>query len=79
MRNGLIPELLDMFILLSLQFHSYPEPLIAMAAIPLTLICVIWGHFLTGIECLMGFISLSGVVVNDSILLERISKLIFAS
>lgn len=61
------------FILLSLQFKSYIEPIVVMMAIPLAFIGVIWGHILMGTDLTMpsilGFISLSGVVVNNSILL----------
>jgi multidrug efflux pump subunit AcrB len=49
-----------------------------MAAIPLSLIGVIWGHLLLGLELsmpsVMGFASLAGVVVNDSILLVEFLK-----
>lgn len=61
------------FIILSFQFRSYIEPLTVMVIIPLALIGVIWGHILLGLTLtmpsIMGFISLAGVVVNDSILL----------
>lgn len=44
-----------------------------MVAIPLAFIGVIWGHVVMGqdlsIPSMMGFASLAGVVVNDSILL----------
>jgi len=42
-------------------------------AIPLALIGVIWGHRIMGIQftlpSMLGFVSLAGIVVNDSILL----------
>lgn len=61
------------FIILSMQFRSYIEPFAVMIIIPLALIGVIWGHILMGLTLtmpsIMGFISLAGVVVNDSILL----------
>ncbi|WP_136810428.1 efflux RND transporter permease subunit [Desulfosediminicola flagellatus] len=61
------------FIILSLQFKSYLEPIIVMVLIPFALIGVIWGHILLGLDLsmpsIMGFISLAGIVVNDSILL----------
>ncbi len=61
------------FILLSLQFRSYLEPLVVMTIIPFALIGVIWGHILLGLNLsmpsIMGFVSLAGIVVNDSILL----------
>ncbi len=66
------------FILLSLQFGKYLEPLVVMATIPLAIIGVIWGHMLTGrsfdMQGLIGVISLSGIVVNDSILMIEFIK-----
>ncbi len=61
------------FLLLSLQFRNYREPIIVMVNIPLALIGAIWGHFIMGLDftlpSMIGFVSLAGVVVNDSILL----------
>ncbi|MRI33174.1 AcrB/AcrD/AcrF family protein [Endozoicomonas sp. OPT23] len=73
--------LIGVFILLSFQFRSYVEPVIVMAAIPLALIGVIWGHFIMGLAftmpSMLGFVSLAGIVVNDSILLvEFVKKLV---
>ncbi len=66
------------FILLSFQFRSYLEPLVVMFVIPLSLIGVIWGHLLMGVALSMpgiiGFASLAGIVVNDSILLVEFLK-----
>lgn len=71
--------LIGIFILLSFQFRSYIEPLIVMAIIPLSLMGVIWGHLLMGLPLTMpgiiGFTSLAGIVVNDSILLVEFLKL----
>ena len=65
--------LFGVFFLLSFQFRSYLEPLVVMLAIPLALIGVLWGNVLMGdpltLPGILGFISLAGVVVNDSILL----------
>ena len=76
--RGLLIGVIGVFILLSFQFHSYIEPLIVMAAIPFALIGVIWGHLLLGFPLTMpsvlGFVSLAGVVVNDSILLVLFLK-----
>ncbi|PKG80885.1 AcrB/AcrD/AcrF family protein [Colwellia sp. 75C3] len=70
--------LIGVFIILSFQFRSYFEPIIVMLAIPLALIGVVWGHFLLGYDLAMpsmiGFISLAGIVVNDSILLVAYIK-----
>lgn len=65
--------LVAMFIILSFQFRSYVEPFIVMVAIPLGLTGVIAGHWLMGLDMSMpsmvGFVSLAGIVVNNSILL----------
>jgi len=78
MRKSMLFGLAGVFILLSLQFRSYYEPLIVMVNIPLALIGVIWGHFLMGhditMPSLLGFVSLAGIVVNDSILLVEFVK-----
>ena len=79
MIKGFSLGLLGIFILLSFQFRSYIEPLSVMFIIPLALIGVIWGHLLMGLNMTMpgiiGFASLSGIVVNDSILLVEFLKL----
>lgn len=66
------------FCLLSFQFKSYQEPLVVMVTIPFAFIGVVWGHLFMGIEIampsIMGFISLAGIVVNDSILLVTFVK-----
>jgi len=65
--------LLGIYIILSFQFKSYFEPIMVMIAIPLSIIGVMWGHLLLGFDLTMpsivGFVSLAGIVVNDSILL----------
>ncbi len=70
--------LVCIFILLSFQFRSYLEPLVVMFIIPLSLIGVVWGHLLMGVALSMpgiiGFTSLAGIVVNDSILLVEFLK-----
>ena len=79
MGRGFLIGLVAIFILLSFQFRSYIEPLAVMAIIPLGFIGVIWGHIIMGLELsmpsMMGAISLSGIVVNDSILLVEFLKL----
>lgn len=70
--------LFGVFVLLSFQFRSYVEPVIVMLAIPLALTGVLWGTLLMGepltLPGILGFISLAGVVVNDSILLMLFIK-----
>jgi len=76
--SGFVLALLGVFLLLSLQFKNYREPLLVMVNIPLALIGVIWGHILMGqdlsMPSMIGFVSLAGIVVNDSILLVEFVK-----
>ena len=78
MMSAFILGLFGVFILLSFQFESYSEPLVVLVAIPLALIGVIWGHLIMGLEftmpSMLGFVSLAGIVVNDSILLVEFVK-----
>ena len=66
------------FCLLSFQFRSYQEPLVIMITIPFAFIGVVWGHIFMGLDIsmpsLLGFVSLAGIVVNDSILLVSFIK-----
>ncbi|UUM32921.1 efflux RND transporter permease subunit [Vibrio japonicus] len=75
MGKGFLLGLFGVFVILSYQFRSYLEPFVVMLAIPLAFIGVVWGHILLGhslsMPSLMGFVSLAGIVVNDSILLVQ--------
>lgn len=79
MRKAMLIGIFLVFVMLSFQFRSYIEALVVIVAIPLAFIGVIWGHILMGLELSMpsiaGFVSLAGVVVNDSILLVVFIKL----
>lgn len=72
---GFMLGIFGVFVILSYQFRSYLEPFVVLLAIPLALIGVFWGHWLLGfalsMPSIMGFVSLAGVVVNDSILLVQ--------
>ena len=61
------------FALLALPFRSYLQPIIIMAVIPFGIVGAIGGHVLMGytlsIMSVFGIIALSGVVVNDSLVL----------
>jgi multidrug efflux pump subunit AcrB len=73
--KGFMIGLFGLFAILSFQFRSYLEPFVVMVAIPLALIGVFLGHWLVGhnlsMPSILGFISLAGIVVNDSILLVQ--------
>ena len=77
--KGFLIGLLIIFFMLSFVFESFLEPLIVMAAIPFGFVGAVCGHLLLGYDWTMpstiGFISLSGIVVNDSIVLVAFIKL----
>ncbi|MGD1915924.1 MAG: efflux RND transporter permease subunit [Phycisphaerales bacterium] len=60
------------FVTLAWLFSSYSQPLIVMAAIPFATVGMIWGHIALGFAMtflsLIGFVALSGIVVNDSLI-----------
>lgn len=62
-----------MFLLLASQFRSYIQPVIIMTAIPFGIIGAIAGHYLRGMEftifSIFGIVALSGIVINDSLIL----------
>ena len=62
-----------MFILIILVFRSYAQALLVFSLIPLGIMGAIWGHGFHGmilnILSLYGLIALTGIVVNDSIVL----------
>ena len=65
--------LIMIYVVLSWIFASYGWPLVVMTAIPFGLIGAIAGHWLLGIDLtilsLFGLFGLSGIVVNDAIIL----------
>ncbi|USN98377.1 MAG: efflux RND transporter permease subunit [Phycisphaeraceae bacterium] len=60
------------YVTLAWLFKSYTQPLLVMTAIPFATIGMIWGHMLLGYTMtflsLIGFVALSGIVVNDSLI-----------
>ncbi|MBX3321396.1 MAG: efflux RND transporter permease subunit [Phycisphaeraceae bacterium] len=60
------------YLVLAWLFASYVQPLVVMSAIPFATIGMIWGHFVLGYDLtflsLIGFVALTGVVVNDSLI-----------
>lgn len=72
-RKGFILGLVGIFVILSFVFGSYLQPITIMVAIPFGLVGAVFGHYFMGLSMSMpsivGFVSLSGIVVNDSIVL----------
>ena len=65
--------LFAIYMLLAVPFKSYTQPLVVMSAIPFGVIGAVWGHLLMGLDLALlsffGIVALSGVVVNDSLVL----------
>jgi len=70
--GGLL-ALIVMYALMAIPFKSYIQPAIIMVSIPFGIVGAVLGHMLMGynlsILSMMGFVALSGVVVNDSLVL----------
>ncbi|MDG6778987.1 efflux RND transporter permease subunit [Thiomicrorhabdus sp. zzn3] len=78
MKIGLLMGLSIIYIVLAWVFGSYGWPLVVMMAIPFGLVGAIMGHWWMGLDMtilsLFGFFGLSGIVVNDSIILVSFYK-----
>jgi multidrug efflux pump subunit AcrB len=65
--------LLAIYALLAVQFKSYIQPTIIMSAIPFGLVGAIIGHVIMGFDLsilsIFGIVALTGVVVNDSLIM----------
>lgn len=73
--------LLIIFALMASQLKSYTQPLIILAGVPFGAAGALVGHYLLGYNLsfisIFGIVALSGVVVNDSlVLLDRYNKLV---
>ncbi len=74
-----ILALLAMYILMAVLFRSYSQPLMILWAVPFGAIGALIGHLFIGIEVtlwsLVGIFAVSGVVVNDNlVLIDFINK-----
>ena len=73
MMQGAFFALFSIYALMAIPLKSYSKPLIIMSVIPFGFIGAVMGHMLIGIPLnilsLYGILALSGVVVNDSLVL----------
>lgn len=71
--GGFILAMLIIYALLAIAFSNYLQPIIVMTAIPFGIVGAVIGHIILGYDLslisLMGVIALSGVVVNDSLIM----------
>jgi len=71
--RAFVLALMMIFFIIAVQFRSLVQPLVVMLTIPLGIVGVVWALFFhgksLGFMSMMGLIGLTGVVVNDSIIL----------
>ena len=71
--RGFLLALGAIYAMLAIPFRSYIQPLIVMIAIPFGIVGAVLGHQIMGyslsLMSMMGIVALSGVVVNDSLVL----------
>jgi multidrug efflux pump subunit AcrB len=78
MRDALLISGALIFFILAALFRSLLDPLVVMFAIPFGIIGVVVGHILFGYNLqflsAIGFLALTGIVVNDSLILVNFAK-----
>lgn len=71
--QGFLFALFTIYALMAIPLKSYSQPLIIMSVIPFGIIGALFGHLILGLSLnilsLCGIVALSGVVVNDSLIL----------
>jgi multidrug efflux pump subunit AcrB len=71
--KNMMIALLIIFVMLTSQLRSYAKPFIIMMTVPIGIAGAIYGHALMGFELsfisLFGMVALTGVVINDSVVL----------
>ena len=72
-RLGLILTMTGIYLVLAWVFSSWTRPLVVMAIIPFGLVGTIYGHHQWGVPMsiftIVGLIGMSGIIINDSIVL----------
>jgi multidrug efflux pump subunit AcrB len=78
--GGFVLAILAVYFLLAVPFRSYMQPLIVMVSIPFGFVGAVLGHLIMGynlsVMSMMGVIALSGVVVNDSLVLINYANIL---
>jgi len=73
LKKGMLMALLIIYAILAIPFNSFLQPMIIMCSIPFGIVGAIIGHLLMGyslsVISMFGVVALSGVVVNDSLVL----------
>jgi len=81
LQDGFLVAILAIFAVLAALLRSYTQPLVIVMAVPFGLVGVVVGHLILGLDLtilsLFGAVALSGVVVNDAlVLLDGINRFI---
>ncbi|MEO1527183.1 MAG: efflux RND transporter permease subunit [Planctomycetota bacterium] len=70
---GFIAVMIAMYLLFTIEFKSYLQPLLVLSIIPFGACGAVFGHVVMGLPftlfSIYGLVALSGIVVNDSIVL----------
>ena len=79
LKVGFPLAVLGIFIIIATMFRSYIQPVVILFTIPFGIIGAVMGHLLLGynlsIMSIFGMVALTGVVVNDAIvMIERINE-----
>ncbi|MDP4644257.1 MAG: efflux RND transporter permease subunit [Opitutales bacterium] len=73
LKSGFMLSIILIYILIAVPLKSYIKPLFIMSVIPFGIIGALLGHYLIGISVsilsIFGILALSGIVVNDSLVL----------
>jgi len=73
LKSGFILAVIGIYVLLAIPFRSYVQPAIIMVSIPFGIVGAVFGHIVMGyslsVMSMMGIVALSGVVVNDALIL----------
>ena len=71
--RGFLLALIAIYAMMAIPFRSYVHPAVVMTAVPFGLVGAIWGHMLMGEPLsrlsFIGMVALTGVVVNDSLVM----------
>ena len=71
--RAFVVAIIGIFLLLAILFNSYSQPMLVLAAVPFSLIGVIWAFYFhdepLSFFALTGSLALMGVIVNDSLVM----------
>ncbi|MGE3181776.1 MAG: efflux RND transporter permease subunit, partial [Phycisphaerae bacterium] len=73
LKRDFLIALAIIYVMLAGLFRSYLQPFVVLTAVPFGMIGAVWGHLVMGypltILSIIGIVALSGIVVNDSLIM----------